>query len=46
MIDDQFGIQMHAPSLAAFAAGKTVTLSGTDACEIGSIETLRRIEIY
>lgn len=44
--DDQFGRQMHAQLLAAFAAGKTVTLSGTDACEIGSTETLRRIEIY
>ena len=44
--DDQFGRQMHAQLLAAFVAGKTVTLSGTDACEVGVTETLRRIEIY
>lgn len=44
--DDSFGKQMHAQLLAAFAAGKTVELHGTDSCPIGNAEELRRIEIY
>lgn len=44
--DDAFGKQMHAQLLAAFAAGKTVRLDGTNSCPTANTEELIRIEVY
>ncbi|MEJ6473993.1 hypothetical protein [Pseudoalteromonas piscicida] len=43
---DAQGKKFNAVLLAAFAAGKKVTLAGTDNCPAVNVEGLRRIEIY
>lgn len=43
---DAQGQKFNAVLLAAFAAGKKVTLAGTNDCPTVNVEGLRRVEIY
>ena len=44
---DEFGKQIHAQLLAAYAAKKKVNLIGSDTCIVnGNIEGLQRLEVF